>query len=70
MLREALKFHADQAQFAVNARSLDGSVTVGSPEQVDIVTSGKPAKNSSNQKIGGGSEVCGIDEKGDLSCGK
>jgi autotransporter-associated beta strand protein len=70
VLRESLKFHADQVQYSVNEGSLVGSVTVGSPKDIDLDPSAKTTQNSTKKQLSNGSEACGVDEKSDMSCGK
>jgi len=65
-LREALDYHADQIQMAVDVRSLIAGVTVSSPEVVQAA----PAKSlKAMLSTGDGHAICSVDEKGDLYCG-
>ena len=68
-LREAIDYHADQAQMFVDMKVLMAGVTVSTPEE----TQAAPRKLGSTMKAlkdGDNSVICSIDEKGDLYCGE
>jgi autotransporter-associated beta strand protein len=67
-LREALDYHADQAQMFVDMKVLMAGVTVSTPEEIQAAPK-KAGTTIKAPKNGDSSAICSVDEKGDMYCG-
>ena len=68
-LREALDYHADQAQMFVDMKVLMAGVTVGTPEEIAAAPR-KSGSSTKGLKNGDSGVICSDDEKGDMYCGE
>ncbi|WP_216240090.1 YDG domain-containing protein [Polynucleobacter sp. JS-Polo-80-F4] len=68
-LREALDYHADQAQMFVDMKVLMAGVTVSTPEEIQAAPK-KAGTTIKAPKNGDSSAICSVDEKGDMYCGE